>query len=618
MATYQNPNINRNISYTNRGFTSLRSELINFTQTYFPNTYTDFDATSTGMMFMEQAAYVGDVLSFYLDSQIQETYLQFANQNNNLYEMAYMFGYKPKLTGLATTVIEFYQQIPSKQIGNEYVPDYDYALLVPENTSVNSDRGITFTIEDAVDFTVSSSTDPTEISIAQITSGEPSYYLLKKQRNALSGEVRSVEANIGAYQAFPSIIVNDNQMGGIIDVFDGEGNKYSEVNYLAQELVFEETKNTNINDPNNFQNEGNVPYILQTRQTPFRFTSRVLNPTQTQIQFGSGNPNDTAELIIPNPDNVGLGLTFKKEKLTTAYSPTNFIFTNTYGIAPSETTITVQYLSGGGVVSNVPANSLTFLSTADIKFQKTNLNSNTADYVVNSIAVNNPNAASGGRGGDTITELRENILSNSNTQLRAVTADDYLIRTLSMPGKYGIVTKAYAQKPLSNEEDATLDLYVLGQNNNGTLALTSPSLKQNIKTYLSHYRMIGDSINIKDAFIINLGVEFQIITIPEVNNNQILRTCISIINNFLNTTNRQINQPIILSQLEIALDSVSGVQTVKNITITNKNDISQGYSSYAYDIDGATQNKVIYPSIDPMIFEVKFPNIDIKGQVVNL
>ena len=187
-----------------------------------------------------------------------------------------------------------------------------------------------------------------------------------------------------------------------------------------------------------------------------------------------------------------------------------------------------------------------------------------------------------------------------------------------MPGKYGIVTKAYAQKPLSNEEDATLDLYVLGQNNNGTLALTSPSLKQNIKTYLSHYRMIGDSINIKDAFIINLGVEFQIITIPEVNNNQILRTCISIINNFLNTTNRQINQPIILSQLEIALDSVSGVQTVKNITITNKNDISQGYSSYAYDIDGATQNKVIYPSIDPMIFEVKFPNIDIKGQVVNL
>ena len=209
-------------------------------------------------------------------------------------------------------------------------------------------------------------------------------------------------------------------------------------------------------------------------------------------------------------------------------------------------------------------------------------------------------------------------MSNSNTQLRAVTADDYLIRTLSMPGKYGIVTKAYAQKPLSNEEDATLDLYVLTQNNDGTLAPTSSTLKQNIKTYLSNYRMIGDSINIKDAFVINLGVEFQVITIPEVNNNQILRTCITLVNNFINTQNTQINQPIILSQLEILLDSVTGVQTVKNVTVTNKTDISQGYSSYAYDIDGATQNKVIYPSIDPMIFEIKFPNLDIKGQVVNL
>jgi hypothetical protein len=407
-------------------------------------------------------------------------------------------------------------------------------------------------------------------------------------------------------------------LGGILSVTDSNGNKYSEVNYLAQELVFKNIKNSNINDPNNYQNSGNVPYILQTEQTPFRFTSRAVNANQTLIQFGSGNPNDTAELIIPNPDNVGLGLTFKRDQLTTAYSPTNFIFTNTYGIAPSETNIFVEYLSGGGVVSNVPANSLTFINTANIKFQKTNLNASTSDYVFESIAVNNPEAASGGRGGDTITELRENIMSNSNTQLRAVTADDYLIRTLSMPGKYGIVTKAYAQKPLSNEEDATLDLYVLTQNVDGTLAPTSSTLKQNIKTYLSNYRMIGDSINIKDAFVINLGVEFQVITIPEANNNQILRTCITIVNRFINTQNTQINQPIILSQLEILLDSVTGVQTVKNVIVTNKTDISQGYSSYAYDIDGATQNKVIYPSIDPMIFEIKFPNLDIKGQVVNL
>ena len=199
-------------------------------------------------MFMEQAAYVGDVLSFYLDSQIQETYLQFANQNNNLYEMAYMFGYKPKLTGLATTFVDFYQQIPSKQVGTEYVPDYDYALSIPANTSVNSDRGITFTIEDSIDFTVSNSLDPTEVSVAQVTSGEPSYFLLRKQRNALSGEIKSVQYSIGSYKEFPSLILPDNQMGGIVSVTDGNGNEYSEVNYLAQELVFIDTKNTNINN----------------------------------------------------------------------------------------------------------------------------------------------------------------------------------------------------------------------------------------------------------------------------------------------------------------------------------------------------------------------------------
>jgi len=609
---------NRNISYTNRGFTDLRNELINFTQTYFPNTYTDFDQASTGVMFMEQAAYVGDVLSFYLDSQIQETYLQFANQNNNLYEMAYMFGYKPKLTGLATALIDFYQQLPSKQVGNEYVPDYDYALSIPANTSVNSDRGVTFTIEDPIDFTVSSSQDPTEVSVAQITSGEPSYYLLKKQRNALSGEVKQVEYNLGAYSEFPSVLIPDNQFGGILNVSDSNGNSYSEVNYLAQDLVFINIKNSNIYDPNNFQNKGEVPYILQTKQTPFRFVTRVLNSNQVLVQFGSGNPNDTSELIIPNSDNVGLGLPFEQEKLTTAYSPTNFIFTNTYGIAPSETSIIIQYLSGGGVTSNVPANSLTSINTSAATFLKPNLNNSTADYVFNSIAVSNPFAASGGRGGDTITELRENILSNSNTQLRAVTADDYLIRTLSMPGKYGIVTRAYAQKPLSNEEDATLDLYVLGQNNDGTLSPTSSTLKQNIKTYLSQYRMIGDTINIKDAFIINLGMEFEIITKPEVNNNVVLKSCINILKSMTSTSSLQINEPIIISNLILALDNVGGVQTVKRLTITNKTDVSQGYSSYAYDVEGAIQNQVLYPSIDPMMFEIKYPNLDIKGQVVNL
>ena len=610
--------IRRNINYINKEFTEYRSQLINYSQTYFPTTYTDFTETSPGMMFIEQAAYVSDVLSFYLDNQIQENFLQYARQNSNLYDLAYMFGYKPKLTGLATVDIDFYQQIPAKTVNGTQVPDYDYATLIPENTSVSAANGINFTIEDPVDFEVSNSLDPTTTSIAQITGDEPSYFLLKKTRKALSGNIITVTYSLGDYIEFPTININDTTFGGIIDVYDSSGNKYYEVDYLAQELVFDNIKNTNINDPNNYQNEGNVPYILKTLQTPYRFATRILSPSIIQLQFGSGNPSDTTEEIIPNPDNVGLGLPFEKNKLTTAYSPTNFIFTNTYGIAPSNTSITVRYLAGGGVSSNVEANSLNSLDTSKIKFQKQNLNSTTANYVFNSISSTNPNAASGGRGGDNINELRQNILSNSNTQLRAVTQNDYLIRALSMPGKYGIITKAHTQKPKIDENKSTLDLYILSQNSTGKLTSSSSTLKQNLKTYLSHYRTIGDNINIKDAFVINIGCEFEIITDPEVNNAEILRNCIVGVKGFFITNRWQINQPIILREIEQLLDNSVGVQTVKSVKIINKSGINRGYSQYSYDIDGATQNRVIYPSLDPMIFEVKFPNDDIKGRVVTL
>lgn len=611
--------IRRNINYVNRDFNSIRNRLVNYSKTYFPNTYTDFSPTSPGMMFMEQIAYAGDVLSFYLDNQIQETYLQFARQNNNLYELAYMFGYKPKVTGLASVDIDFYQQLPAKIINGASVPDYDYALYIPQNTNVSSKRGTSFIIEDPVDFTVSGSQDPTEITIAQISGGEPQYYLLKKTRRALSGAIVNKTFNVGPYQEFPTINIEDEKIAEIINITDTSGNQYYEVDYLAQELVFRPIKNTNINDPNNYQNAGDVPYILNTLKTQYRFVSRYLNNRTLQIQFGSGNPSDTTEEIIPNPDNVGLGLPFKKDKLTTAYSPTNFIFTNTYGIAPSNTTLNVQYLIGGGVGSNVEANTLTVPSTLGVRFLKNNLNATTAQYIFNSIASNNNEAATGGSNGDTPTEIRQNALSNSNTQLRAVTANDYLIRALSLPGKYGDISKAYITKPTStNIDNSILDLYILSFDHNKKLTIASNILKQNIKTYLNHYRTIGDDINIKDAYIINIGVEFDIVSRPDINNNVILEECIFNIKEFFKTDRWQINQPILLRDLQVLLDGIPGVQSVKNVKITNKVGENLGYSQYAYDIDSAIQDQIIYPSLDPMIFEIKFPNQDIKGRVVNL
>jgi len=612
--------IRRNINYLNKDFTEYRAQLINYAQTYFPTTYTDFSETSPGMMFIEQAAYVGDVLSFYLDNQIQENYVQYARQDNNLYQMAYMFGYKPNVTTLASTDVDFYQLVPSKVSGSQYVPDYDYALYVNANTTISTRTGtpIIFTIEDPIDFTVSSSDNPTTVSIAQISSGNPTQYLLKKTAKAFSGQINTTTVNVGSPQEFLTIDIQANKIAGIVDIFDSDGNQWYEVDYLGQDLVFDGIKNTNINDPDNYSAGNDVPYILQTKQVQNRFTSRFIDRGTLQLQFGSGNPNDTTEEIIPNSFNVGLGLPFQQSKLTAAYSPTNFIFTNTYGVAPSNTTLTIRYYTGGGTSSNILANTLTNPNTNNIQFIKGGLNSTLASTVFSSIATNNPIAASGGSDGDTIQEIRNNILSNYGSQQRNVTADDYLVRALSMPSKFGTVSKALTQKPDAKSANTTLDIFVLSQDINGNLATASNTLKENIKTYLNQYRMIGDSISIKDAFIINFGIEFEIITLPNYNNNKVLERCILELQRYFNIDRWQINQPIIINPLFVLLDEVEGVQTVKKIQFKNLAGVSKGYTQYAYDMEGATQNGTIFPSLDPSIFEIKFPNVDIKGQVVSI
>jgi hypothetical protein len=615
----------KNIQYINRDFSEIRASLIDYAKTYFPTTYNDFTPASPGMMFMEMAAYVGDVLSFYLDNQIQETYLQYARQTNNLYELAYMFGYKPNVTQVATTYIDFYQQVPSKLSGSTYIPDFDYSLFIPQNARIQStlNPNTSFLVEDPVDFSVSSSGDPTEVTIFSVAGSNPQYFLLKKTRKAISADLGTTTFTFGAPQQFSTVTINDDRIIGIQDIFDSDSNEWYEVDYLAQECIYKSIKNTNPNSPNLSQYEGDTPYLLQLEQVQRRFITRFIDSGSLQIQFGAGTAADTDETIIPNPDNVGLGLPFEQAKLTTAFSPSNFIFTKTYGIAPSQTTLTVRYLTGGGVSSNVPANDLTTLIGTNTQFLNSNLNSVTAQTVFNSLAVTNPEAADGGGDGDTIEEIRQNASANFATQLRNVTQDDYLVRALSMPAKYGVVSKAYIEptKAVSlsaGQSNSVLDLYILSYNVNNQLTTASTALKQNLTTYLSQYRMVNDAVAIKDAFIINIGVNFDIIVLPEFNSNQVLFDCMSALKDYFRIDNWQINQPIILRDIYILLDRITGVQTVKNISISNLTGTNLGYSVYSYDINAATISNVIYPSLDPSIFEVKFPNTDIQGRVVNL
>ena len=617
--------LKRDIRYIDRDFNSFRNALVNYSKTYFPNTYNDFTDTSTGMLFMEMASYVGDVLSFYLDNQIQETFIQKARQQENLYQMAYLLGYKPKVTTASSVDIDFYQQLPAKQVGGEYVPDFDYAMIIPENTQITSnlDNNQNFIIEDVVDFSASGSLNPTEISVFQISGNNPTYFLAKKTRKAISSTIKTTQFTFTNSVRFDTRTIDVTNIIGVLDVVDSDGNTWYEVPNMAQENVFNTIRNTNASDPT-YNQEEDAPYLLQLKQVQRRFVTRFINSGSLQFQFGAGATTSNDEMIVPNPDNVGLGLPFERDQLTTAFSPLNFIFTNTYGIAPSNTTLTVRYLTGGGIKSNVEAGTLTVLNDTNFRFINPNLaNTALADQIFASVSSNNPLAADGGQDGDTVEELRLNAVGNFQNQLRTVTKEDYLIRSLSMPSNLGVIAKAYAMPAKIGEYQpgeipTMLDLFVLTYDSNTKLRTASTLIKRNLQTYLAEYRMINDSVKIKDAFIINIEVVFDIIVLPNFNNNETITKCITSLTNLFNIDNWQINEPILLKDLYILLDKVEGVQTVKNVTINNLTGESLGYSEFAYDIPGATIDDVVYPSLDPMIFEVKYPNTDIKGRVVPL
>jgi hypothetical protein len=620
------------IQYLNKDFNTLKAQLINFAKTYYPNTYNDFSETSPGLMLIEMSSYIGDILSFYLDNQIQENFLQFAKQRKNLLAQAYVYGYQPKVTTAASVVLDIYQIIPSILSGGEYVPDFSYSLIIEEGTQIQSNinSDVIFYIPEKIDFSKSGSYSETEISVYSLDSfNNPNFFLLKKQTKAFSGTINTSTFTFGNPERFPTIIINDINIINIIDVIDSNNNKWYEVPYLAQDTIYEPTENTAQNNPILSQYNDTVPYLLKLKKVPRRFISRFKTNNTLELQFGSGISSGADEEIIPNFDNIGLGLPYGIDKMTTAFDPSNFLYTQTYGLAPQNTTLTITYLKGGGALSNSPSNTLTNKISGNVSFVGAGLDPVLSNLVLNSLAFDNEIAASGGGDGDSNEDLRLNILSTYPTQLRAITKEDYIIRSLSLPSKYGVISKAYINQDLSIQNNFSTDLiatenpnaislYILSKDINNTLSQSNLALKQNLKTYLSQYRMITDAVNIKDAFIINIGINFDIITRPNFNNRLVINNCILALQNYFDINKWQINQPIIIPNIYTLLDKIEGVQTVENIEFINKSGISSNYSQYSYDIKGATINNVIYPSLDPSIFEIKFPETDIQGRVVTL
>jgi len=609
------------IKYLNKDFSNFKNELIEYAKSYYPTVYNDFSQASPGSMFIEMASYVGDVLSFYLDNQLQETFLQYAKQKNNLYTMAYMLGYRPKVTSAAIADLDVYMQVGVVGASGNKTPDWTNAITIQPGMQVKSNvsNNVSFYVPNKVDFTISSSLDPTDVSVYLTDgSGNPTKYLLKKKTQAISGQVKTTIATFGAAKRYATVNIQDSDIISVLKVVDSNSNTWYEVPYLAQDYILNPVENTALNYPSLYQSANQVPYMLQKVYVPRRFTTRFKTDNSLVLEFGPGINSVADSSVVPNPNSVGVGITTGLTLLETAFDPSNFVTTQTYGLAPQNTTLTISYLAGGGAEYNVLSNQLTV---------PISINAGAGD--TSTVVSNNPNPASGGGDGDTVEELRQNIQAEFSSQLRAVTQEDYLARTLSMSPKFGKVAKAYVTKDdatfsnymednPSERDQVLVSMYVLGLDSNGNLAQPSSALVQNLQTYLSEYRMMTDAINIKPAYVINIGCNFDITVRPNFTGQDVVARCLIQLQDFFNVDNWQINEPIILSDIYTLLDQVNGVQTVKSVQIVNKFGSTNGYSEFSYDVPGAILNGVVYPSLDPSIFEVKYPQSDIQGRVVTM
>lgn len=593
------------IQYTDKNFSNLRSQLVELAKNYYPDTYNDFSATSPGMMFIEMAAYVGDILSFYQDSQLQETFLQYAQDPGNLYSMAYMMGYKPKVTSASTVELEITQRVAAT--GSNFTPNFKQAAQIQNNLIASAGEQSFFT-DTPIDFTFSSSYDPTDVTIYSLDGDEePAEYVLRKKIQAKSGTIVTSNESIGASQKFLTLTIDDTDIIGILDIVDDNGNTWYEVPYLGQDTVFTEAIN-------NGNNKGEVPYLLTAQRAPNRFVTRFNSTGQLLIQFGAGMSSSDDDTFLPNPTNAGSGTNQGVRRTDHAYDPSNFLFSSAYGNAPSNTVLTIRYIKGGGINSNIDANTITggtYTATA------------TDNTYLNTIALSNPQPATGGKDGDTIEEIRQNSLRSFNEQGRIVTKQDYAFRAMTLPTTLGSIAKTFvttdADIPSADSNvynPLGVCLYVLSYDVNKKLKQATPELKTNLKQYIGQFKSLTDGCTIKDAFVINIGVKFDIVTLPSYNSREVLIGCNQALQTFFNIDKWAINQPINLSSIYTLLDRVKGVQTVQNVKIETK--VGEDYSRYDYDIAGATRSNIVYPSLDPMIFELKYPNNDIQGRITTL
>jgi hypothetical protein len=589
------------ISYTSRDFESIKKELVNYVKVYYPETYKDFNDSSFGAMMIDMVAYTGDVLSYYLDYQMNETFLETSIQENNVLKIAKQMGYKLPGYPSSTGICSFYVAVPAQS--NGFQPNLELVPILKEGTLLTSDSGATFILAEDVDFNKTTS----EIKVGDVnTNGTPTNYIYKAYGKVISGEIKTKTFNVGDYVKYYSLEMGDSNISEIVSIADSDGNEYYEVDYLAQDTVYKAVKNFG-------SDSATVPFVLKQFQTYRRFTTEFDINGNCKIQFGGGSEADFVESNFIDPTSVVLNFYGKNYDSDLTFDPNQIVKSEKLGISPANTTLTIKYRSNPSSNSNVPAGSITSVSTPIVEFKSNTYSTAQGLSLISTFEVENEDVIVGFVDVPTIDEVRLRALGATSSQNRAVTKQDYINLIYRMPGKYGAVKRVNVlQDPVSIKKD--INIYIVSSNQNNELTISTEALKRNIKSWISNYKMINDVVDILDATIINIGIEFEIVVELNKDVNSVLAECLSVLKEKY-TKKFEIGEPLYLTDIFKLLNNVKHVVDTRNVMITEK--YGAGYSNAQFSAKENLSKDGRYLSIPQThIFEIKDLDLDIRGVAV--
>jgi len=589
------------INYSARDFSSIKKELTEYAKRYYPDSYKDFNEASFGSLMIDTVSYVGDVLSFYLDYQANESFLETSLEYDNVVKLARQMGYKFDGNSTVYGKIILYISVPAKLVGG-VSPDTNYMPILESGTQFRSNNGSYFTLVENVDFA-----DPrNEIVVATVdaSTGLPTKYAIKATGVVVSGYQLRKSFTVGDFKRFLKLTLDDTNVTEIMSITDTEGNQYYEVQYLSQDVIYKDIIYTG-------QNDQNVKSLLKPFSAPRRFVVEK-DRFNTNLMFGYGSENEVSENVVVDPSQYVLQVHGKNYSSETSFDPTNLIKTDKFGISPSSTELLVVYMKNN-VNPSTAANTLQSISNTKFFFRNVEaLDTTITRTVVGSLECNNEEPIIGNTSLPTLEELKVRISNNYATQNRAVTKQDYVSLVYNMPAKYGSIKRCTIyQDPDSFKRN--LNLYVLSQDQFNNLSTTNSVAKDNLKNWLSTNKMINDTIDVLDAKIINLGIDFLVQADIEADKTQVLSECLAALS--LEYTQKQdIGEPFNISRIYNILNSVKGVTDTINVSITSK--ATSLYSSVYFDVVRNTTNDGRFINIPKdYIFEIKYPSSDITGRI---